>query len=400
MTVTDSSQLSDDVAPEPPTSPKKQRLHLGFLDGIRGVAALFVVMHHVWQFVVGRPDLGRLPHWFKYLSFLTFGQHAVVVFIVVSGYCLMMPVARSADGTLSGGIQNFVKRRARRILPPYYAALVISCLCILFVPALHTPRNTMWDIAFPALTPESLVSHLLLVHNLFRSFQWTIDPPLWTVALEWQIYFVFALILLPLWRRFGTASAVIAAFAIGIIPAYLHENFACTWFLGAFSLGMLAALFNFDPKLNERIRSAPLSGLSLILTVVLIVYLFIVNHHRELIIITETFIALNTALFLAACTQRIQSAKPLIVSNLLGARPMIQLGSFSYSLYLVHYPLLAYLFLAMVPHHLHPIKIFALLVFPGIPLILLASYIFHRAFELPFMSSSWKAAIPVRPNVS
>jgi peptidoglycan/LPS O-acetylase OafA/YrhL len=46
----------------------------------------------------------------------------------------------------------------------------------------------------------------------------SIIHPLWTVATEWQLYFFFPLFLLPIWRRFGLTSVVLAAFLIGIAP--------------------------------------------------------------------------------------------------------------------------------------------------------------------------------------
>ena len=66
------------------------RLH--GLDGIRGVAALFVVLHHCWLLSFpGYPsDTG--PWW---LGWLIYGHFAVVVFIVLSGFSLSIAPARS-----------------------------------------------------------------------------------------------------------------------------------------------------------------------------------------------------------------------------------------------------------------------------------------------------------------
>ena len=51
-------------------------------------------------------------------------------FIVLSGYSLMIPAARNG-GELVGGFRRYIFRRARRILPPYYAALICSIALIL-----------------------------------------------------------------------------------------------------------------------------------------------------------------------------------------------------------------------------------------------------------------------------
>jgi peptidoglycan/LPS O-acetylase OafA/YrhL len=101
-----------------------------FLDGLRGLAALYVVLFHIRaQFDPGAP-----LHPFATRSgematvWLAHGHLAVDVFIVLSGFCLMMPVAASPDKHLKGGVAGYLKRRARRILPPCYAALALAFL--------------------------------------------------------------------------------------------------------------------------------------------------------------------------------------------------------------------------------------------------------------------------------
>src|SRR5581483_5580771 len=83
---------------------------------------------------------------------LSYGHDAVAVFIVLSGYCLMLPVVRGG-GELAGGFAGYISRRARRILPPYYVTLVVSLLLIWSVPALQRPSGTTWDDSLPAFTP-------------------------------------------------------------------------------------------------------------------------------------------------------------------------------------------------------------------------------------------------------
>ena len=101
------------------------RLRLNHVDGLRALAALYVVLHHIW--LDGRPE-DRAHDWG---SWLRHGHFAVTLFIVLSGYCLMLPVVRG-DGTLRGGIVPYLKR-ARRILPPYYAALGVTILLSTFL---------------------------------------------------------------------------------------------------------------------------------------------------------------------------------------------------------------------------------------------------------------------------
>ena len=255
----------------PNTSPAP-RMRLDYLDSVRACAALVVVVgHHCQQGMAQRalslPELWLANHWLKVNHF------AVAVFIVLSGYLLMLPVARSAEGQLQGGVMGYIKRRARRILPPYYAALVLSLLVILAVPEMRHVSGTPWDWALPAFNAGSICSHALLVHNLSGKWIGTINTPLWSVAMEWQIYFVFGLLMLPLWRRFGILSVLSAAFLVTALPYLLgvfHKFEAtCPWYVLLFAMGMTGALINFsaDEWAQNARKVVPWQAVSIVLSV-------------------------------------------------------------------------------------------------------------------------------------
>ena len=203
-----------------------------------------------------------MPVWFRRL--LEHGAMFVAVFIVLSGYCLMLPVARSRRGELRGGTMEYLKRRARRILPPYYVALVLTSVIVLVgrIRA-HSPLLAHPISADQVFAPINLLLHVTLLHNLSSLWCQTIDPPMWSVAPEWQIYFLFPLILLPLWRRFGMAIPLLITLAIGILPHMLlptsqNGDYLCLWYIALFTFGMMSAVVSFSPtpqamRLRERI---------------------------------------------------------------------------------------------------------------------------------------------------
>ena len=82
------------------TSVKPPRVRLDFLDGIRGLSALYVVLYHAIppKAVVGTSAAHNLVR--KMTFPIHQGHLAVAIFIVLSGYCLMLPIAKSADGQL------------------------------------------------------------------------------------------------------------------------------------------------------------------------------------------------------------------------------------------------------------------------------------------------------------
>src|SRR5439155_8981431 len=104
------------------------------LDGIRGLAALFVVVHHCWLMTFHGYPRNTGPGW---LGPLLYGHFAVVVFITLSGFSLALSPARK--GWDLGGTKRFAQRRAWRILPPYWAALTFSLVITWWS---HVPQPT------------------------------------------------------------------------------------------------------------------------------------------------------------------------------------------------------------------------------------------------------------------
>ncbi len=388
----------------PPSNAPPPRLRLDYLDGLRGLAALYVVLHHAYYGLTAEaslpPLVTRLTYW------LYLGRSAVDIFIVLSGYCLMLPVVRSGAGRLQGGVLRFLQRRARRILPPFYAAMGVTLLLIALVPALHdlSHPDALWSEALPAFTPGVIVSHLLVIHNFDPRWHSKIDYPMWSVATEWQIYFLFPLLLLPLWRRFGSAAAVAAAFLIGFALLVLFfDRFSgvSPQFLGLFALGMAAADLNFSPKISLFLCRERLSWgwLAALLVAGLVVVSLWHTSWPLALAVKDVLVGAATACLLVFCTRHLtrrhETATAQSVSDrrdtppvlrLLESRPAIELGVFSYSLYLIHAPVLAVCQSFVRQRGLSPTLGLTLMLGAGVPLALLCSYLFHLVFERPFLS--------------
>ncbi len=390
---------TSEAAPAPSAPP---RLRLDYLDGLRGLAALYVVLHHAYYGLTAEASLPPLAAHLTYWLYL--GRSAVDIFIVLSGYCLMLPVIKS--GKLSGGTGEFLRRRARRILPPYYAALGVSLLAIAVFPSLHdlSHPNALWNEALPALTPGIIASHLLLIQNFDPAWHSKIDYPMWSVATEWQIYFLFPWVLLPIWKRAGSLAAIAAAFVLGLVPLFLFFD---RWsgvspqFLGLFALGLGAADLSFSQRpaparWRERL---PWGGLSAALLAVLVLISLKHSSWPEAVAGKDIMVGGATACLLVACTRYLtrhhetatdqspetRGRSPLTL-RLMESRPAVGLGTFSYSLYLVHAPVLALCQSAIRPLHLPPTLGLGLMLAGGVPLALAVSYLFHLAFEKPFLS--------------
>src|SRR3954471_10178830 len=104
-----------------PAATVTPRPRLAGLDGLRGLAALFVVVNHIFLRAFPGYPVDRAPFW---AAWFIYGRFAVVVFIVLSGFSLALSPARL--GWRLDSVSRFARRRARRILPPYWAALGFS----------------------------------------------------------------------------------------------------------------------------------------------------------------------------------------------------------------------------------------------------------------------------------
>jgi peptidoglycan/LPS O-acetylase OafA/YrhL len=396
------------LSTEPPSLPSPQptgKLHLAYLDGIRGLAALYVVLVHCWH-----PDLAdRLQPpwlWLSIDKLLRYGIFAVVIFIVLSGYCLMLPVVRSAEKKIAGGLREFYRRRIRRILPPYFAALLVCVVISGFTfwveaifPWRWNPANaaTVSGLFSPYFSWRDVVPYVLLIQN-FGFEQETIIGPSWTIAVEWQIYFVFAVLLVPLWRRYGWFATIVMAFLLGVLPLYLARPIfesARFWFLGLFALGMLAADISFSTRWGKLRRSLPWMGMAIGLSGLAFVLEWLRFRVYLDLWVVHTFLALGTACFLVGCTRSLTEKRTPFRKALptnwalrfLESRRVVELGTLSYSLYLIHAPVVFIVHQVLASLSLAP-SIFAFLFLSlGVSLSLGVASVFHRVFERPYMAN-------------
>src|SRR5579884_3183604 len=109
---------------------------LPFLEALRGLAALYVVIGHICTLADPARLLGRTDHAPEWLRSamrpFQYGHLAVAAFIVLSGFCLQLSLFSNADGKI-GNLKRWFTRRAKRILPAYYGALALSLVVALTV---------------------------------------------------------------------------------------------------------------------------------------------------------------------------------------------------------------------------------------------------------------------------
>ncbi len=374
---------------------KKPGVRLHFLDGLRALACLYVLLFHASTPHI--PYAGELSPFMRFVKLcISCGHFSVVFFIVLSGFSIMLPIARSGSARLNGGIADFARRRARRILPPYYVAVLFSIALIVGYNFISRRSGLGPPVVDNALSPGSIVSHLFLVHNLRFDWAFRINGPLWSVATEWQIYFLFALVFLPLWRRVGLLS-LIAAWVVGLLPFFLlppAANFfwASPWFMGSFMFGVWGAALAFDPARQQswwRLR-APWAVFAGLCFVGILVLLFTGRTETWSLPLVDFIVTLFAFCLINACTQRtrmsVEGESSSWLLRILGSKPLVYLGGFSYSLYLVQHPVLrlAEKIVAKLTKSVDSnIQIHLLIV---VPITIAVAWLFAELFERPFTS--------------
>ena len=370
---------------------KSPKFHLKHVEGMRALAALVVFTNHsyaqTWNPMARKFPEGALA---PLSTFLVLGHLSVTVFIVISGFCLALPVV-SSGGEIRGGARGFFKRRAKRILPPYYGAVAL-CL-ILIATVIGESTGTLWDIPI-LVTPFAIFAHAVLIQDLFATS--AINYVFWSIAVEWQIYFLFPL-LVGAWNRFGPRVVVPVALALGYAVRFGFEETrvarAHPHYLGMFVLGMLAAYVASSQDASyARLRKHV--GWKVLLAGALVATAGLIAHYG-VDLATKRFHVLDLPVGLVAMSLLVLASRsedsPL--TRAFSWRPLVWIGTFSYSLYLVHAPLLQIIWQYVLnPLGFSPNAMFVTLMTAGFVAIVAASYLFFRIFEAPFMRSASQAS--------
>ena len=352
------------------------------LDGIRGLAALYVLVHHCWLLSFPGYPANTGPAW---LGWLLHGRLAVVMFLVLSGFSLAIAPAR--DGWRPGGTLRFARRRARRILPPYWAALAISLLIASAVPSL--------PLSAPPTARSAVVYGLLLQDIVAAPAP---NGAFWSIAVEAGLYVVFPLLLL-IRRRAGAAATLAGVTVPVIVLGLLCPNVSATAkatgyaleLAPLFTIGVLAAGIVAAGARTRRLPwpwLAALAAAPVLLLMAIHGSVWTVRHYYWVDLAAGPAIAL----FLTA----VATGRPAALIRLLDSGPLRTLGGFSYSLYLIHLPIAALISRRIVAPQVAPgLPAFWATLVLAIPACLITARVFAALLETPFQRHGPPRSHPV-----
>lgn len=139
-----------------------------------------------------------------------FGGAAVIAFLGVSGFSLAWSeLCRRESGQAATTPGVFALRRAARILPVYYPAVLLGLITVRLLDGTSTLRLPIFSAAASS-SWGGVVSHLLLVHNARPEWLLQGNSVLWTLAYEVQLYAFFAVMLRLALSRSGRRVLILA----------------------------------------------------------------------------------------------------------------------------------------------------------------------------------------------
>jgi peptidoglycan/LPS O-acetylase OafA/YrhL len=305
---------------------------------------------------------------------MLYGHFAVAVFIVLSGFSLAVAPARA--GWRINDTKRYFYKRAWRILPTYWPALVFSLAIAWFIT--NQPGE-----GTPGL--KSVVINGLLVQDIFGAA--TPNGAFWSIPIEVQPYLVFPLLII-ITRRYGAWTMTSIVAGLVILVDLLSSHSSAVHALLRFT-PQLAALFALGAAAAGVVRVTGkrasalvwLPWLALATTVPVI----------GLIVARGPVWSLDHLFWLDLAFAGIAAGYPRSFVAFLDTRPIRGLGSISYTLYCTHAPVVvAWYYLVIGPAVGHGDKAFLLSMVTSVPLAIIVARLFAAVFELPFTrAKSW-----------
>lgn len=340
------------------------------LDSLRGIAAVVVVFHHIYKFYsvqLNNPIL-------QFISDLNY--EAVLFFFIVSGFSISLSLKNESHFNKEI-INNYLYRRFKRIIPLYLFTLFFTLIIGFFINQIMQPEYSILN----------LLGNLFFMQSSEISIHWFTpygkNGPLWSLSYEMFYYLVFPLYYMILSkvikfksREMFLVFCLIISFIYSIVcialrkfiffPQLTYSTLFFIWFGGYY----LAELLKMK---SDKLKYSILLYLILFLIIQLIVF----NFHSDTLISLSRGISISILFILGLVinnsTQHFYLTKKIkFITNFL----FYKIGTGSYTLYLLHYPVILLLFYL----HCNALSVITIISIFGFICIKIESYFVNRQF--------------------
>lgn len=330
-----------------PASPGSR---IAALDGVRGIALLTVVVHNSAWIATSDGTLAlKLLH-----AITATGWAGVQLFFVLSGFLITDILLRAKGG--SGYFRTFFIRRTLRIFPLYYAYLAIAFFVF---PLVATTKwidtamaNQWWFWSYLANWATPLGKGIPGLSHL------------WSLAVEEQFYIVwpFVVFWLPSGRlRTLCASLVLltplirfALVSSGLPSLTAYEFTIARW--DALAIGAWMAAMRSDPVTRPRLAASVVPALAIGLGGLVLMTLWLRGFHQDetpVLVLGQSLVALASAALVHAAAVEPTPDDPwwhVRLRAMLSVRWLRDVGTYSYGMYVLHFPIQFLLMDTMRPY--------------------------------------------------
>ena len=351
-----------------------------------------VVAHHCY-FHGGRyayPELS-IGSWktIALSKILFYGYSGVELFFVLSGFCLAYPIFNRLPQIPNW--RRYFVNRIRRIYPPFLIAMVLfgvfACLIHYFQ---IEPFFSARILVMPSL--KQLIYSVLFVSLSFNT-------SFWTLCVEWRWYFILPLLVM-LYFRFK----ILGIFAIAISTSLFYVLFIQSsnsegikfllsplpLFLPIFTLGIwsaeLATSKHGSIRTNFITQSTRWGCLASLLLVVIVV-----PREPNLDFTLTRAIPFGLLYFFVLLAAIYEP----VIRQVFSWKPLVILGEFSYSLYLIHLPLIHAAYSITRKFNWSPATQFLFYQGVFLPFCIFLGYLFYQVAEKPFLKQKTRIKLEI-----
>ena len=356
-----------------------QKIYFPNLNGLRFIAALFVIINHVEQILL-LFEINELPI-SKFSKII--GKLGVMLFFVLSGFLITFLLLKEEYIFNKIDVKKFYLRRILRILPLYFL--------LIFIVFGFVNQNEFWDLPYTINKFNDnyiniLILHLLCFPNLAASVFGFIPylAQTWSIGTEEQVYLLWPLLLRNVKNRINLMIGIIVLYflikALLYLLGQLFTNSYLTYaygFIARFNIdiiavGSLAAIFYINQsKLLNYIVNLKLFYLTVILTIALLLNgIQIPLFHYQFYSILFVIIILNLA------------TNKKLKSSFLECKLLSFLGKISYGIYLTHFIVLIFVVKFCFKYDMINVS---LIYFLTISITIIISSISFYIYERPFL---------------
>ncbi|WP_420386817.1 acyltransferase family protein [Roseivirga sp.] len=353
------------------TRPQNGNSYLAFVDGIRFVAILPVVLLHAnerfLRYVYGEENLNAAGEQISYL--ISRGAIGVMIFFALSGFVLALPLARQQ---YSFSYKKYFTRRLERLEPPYIFWMSLFAIIFLFKSGMGLDELA-----------GHYFSSIFYVHNLVYSDFPIINPVAWSLEVEIQYYLIAPFVAILYFNQRDTLlRRVLLALGLLFFIVYQHvfgwqfQPFRASILgqLQHFLIGLLAADLYANSKewIKTKHWKYDLLGIS---SVVVMMFTWTDDLEKAL------FFSLALMMFF------ISTFKGRTIHAVLSYRWIPVIGGMCYTIYLTHLPLLEliYSFIGKFGYSTTYLSGLTISLIVALPIILFSSIVFYLVIERPFM---------------